>query len=99
MGRPRCTISAMDDNDPVNPFMRALTFIVIGGLVLGVIFVFIGASNPLMGTGPFLVLGYGLLGIAGTAILVELGAAAARWQPPIRPERPSLSEVRGGRDA
>ncbi|ODA89807.1 hypothetical protein ATY41_03945 [Leifsonia xyli subsp. xyli] len=69
----------MNDIPPANPFMRALTYIVLVGLVLGVILLFVGFSNPYMGTLPLAYVGIGLIGFASTALLVELGAAAARW--------------------
>jgi hypothetical protein len=78
--------------------MRALTWIVIVGLVLGVVFVFIGFSNPSsMGTLPLAALGVGLISLASTALVVELGVAALRWQQPARPNRPSRGEVKNSR--
>lgn len=85
----------MGETPSANPFMRALTWIVIVGLVLGTVFVFIGFSNPSsMGTLPLAALGVGLIWLASMALVVELGVAALRWQPPTRPNRPSRAEVK-----
>ncbi|AGW42441.1 hypothetical protein O159_25070 [Leifsonia xyli subsp. cynodontis DSM 46306] len=62
-----------------NPFMMALVYITLIGVVLGVILLFVGFSNPYMGTLPLAYIGIGLIGLAATALLVALGAAAARW--------------------
>lgn len=77
------------DETPSNPFMRALTWIAIAGLVLGVIFLFFGPT--------LFFVGVGLIGFALSAALIRLGAQAARWQPPSHPDRPSLADVRSSR--
>lgn len=85
----------MGETRTANPYMRALTWIVIVGLVLGIAFVFIGFSNPSsVGTLPLAALGVGLIGLASTALVVELGVAALRWQPHARPNRPSGAEMK-----
>jgi threonine dehydrogenase-like Zn-dependent dehydrogenase len=67
--------------DRANPFMMALVYITLIAAFVGVVLAFIGGSAGPYGPAFLLVWGLGLIGFALTALLVALGAAAARWKP------------------